>query len=113
MLMLLIACIFRGFCFSLSICPWRETRELLPICSPLALTFCLQPPNQFFQRAHKILFNPLCPRQSLILHFESNNRVSRFKYVVEAELERRMKGPGVSCQEGQHLGLVLGLGVRM
>lgn len=33
--------------------------------------------------------------------------MSRFKYVVEAELERRMKGPGVSCQEGQHLGLVL------
>lgn len=82
MLMMLIACIFRGFCFSLSICLWRETQELLPICPPLPLPLCLQPPTQSSQRAHKILFNPLCPRQSPILHFESNNHMSRFKRVV-------------------------------
>lgn len=82
MLMLLIACASRGFCLSLSICPWRETQELFPICPPLPSPSAPRSSTQSSRETHNILFNSLCPRQSMILHSESNNRMSGFECAV-------------------------------
>lgn len=95
MLMLLIACIFRGFCFSLSICPWRETQELVPICPLPPLLFCLQPPPpSLLKEPIKFYSTHYVPSKvrSFILRVMTTCPDSNV--LSETELERRMKGPG-------------------
>ena len=71
MLMPLIACISRGCCFSLSICPWRETQELFPICPPPPLLLLLVLLHLFWPFPLLICHNPNSPVDALVHLFSA------------------------------------------